>query len=165
VNDLPERYLVSGRMVSLWKEICQARPHCRVSYRGPLHPRLDADFRNDIGHHAAHYEQQHDAIVIFDTKDAGTVRKVVGYTEFYEKVLDLFGALELAATYHKTFTFTSTGGLSDCLLSELRCSDLRQRSASFQIVQKVRPWPPRARWKRQRISKASRLTVQSFAVL
>jgi predicted RNA-binding Zn-ribbon protein involved in translation (DUF1610 family) len=64
-------------------------------------PVLDTDFRNGIGHHAAHYEQENDAIVIFDTKDAGTVNRVVGYTEFCEKVLDLFAAFELAATYHQ----------------------------------------------------------------
>lgn len=48
-------------------------------------PVLDTDFRNGIGHHAAHYEQDPDAIVIFDTKDAGTVSRVMGYTEFCEK--------------------------------------------------------------------------------
>jgi hypothetical protein len=63
-------------------------------------PVLDTDFRNGIGHHAAHYEQEHDAIVIFDTRDAGTVSEVICYTEFCEKLLDLFGAFELAATYH-----------------------------------------------------------------
>jgi len=63
-------------------------------------PVLDTDFRNGIGHHAAHYEQADDAIVIFDTKDAGTVSRVIGYTEFCEKVLDLFAAFELAAMYH-----------------------------------------------------------------
>jgi hypothetical protein len=31
-------------------------------------PVLDTDFRNGIGHHAAHYEREHDSIVIFDTK-------------------------------------------------------------------------------------------------
>jgi hypothetical protein len=68
-------------------------------------PELDTDFRNGIGHHAAHYEQEHDTIVIFDTKDAGTVSRVVGYTEFSEKVLDL-PAIRVAA-----------------------CSDVRQNSA------------------------------------
>lgn len=63
-------------------------------------PVLDTDFRNGIGHHAAHYEAQHDAIVIFDTKDSGTLSRVVGYTEFCQKVLDLFAAFELAAMYH-----------------------------------------------------------------
>jgi hypothetical protein len=63
-------------------------------------PVLDTEFRNGIGHHAAHYEQEHDAIVVFDTKDAGTVSRVVGHTEFCEKVLDLFAAFELAAMYH-----------------------------------------------------------------
>jgi predicted RNA-binding Zn-ribbon protein involved in translation (DUF1610 family) len=61
---------------------------------------VDTDFRNAIGHHAAHYEREPDAIVIFDTKDAGTVSRVVGYTEFCEKVFDLFAAFELAAMYH-----------------------------------------------------------------
>jgi hypothetical protein len=63
-------------------------------------PVLDTDFRNGIGHHAAHYEQEHDVIVIFDTKDAGTVSRVIGYTEFCEKVVDLFATFELAAMYH-----------------------------------------------------------------
>jgi len=61
-------------------------------------PMLDTDFRHGIGHHAAHYEQEYDAIVIFDTKDAGTVSRVVGYAEFREKVLDLSAAFELAAS-------------------------------------------------------------------
>ncbi len=39
---------------------------------------LDTEFRNGIGHHAAHYEQEADAIVISDTKDAGAVSRVVG---------------------------------------------------------------------------------------
>ena len=63
-------------------------------------PVLDTDFRNGIGHHAAHYEQEHDVIVVYDTKEAGTVSRVIGYTEFCEKVLDLFAAFELAAAYH-----------------------------------------------------------------
>jgi predicted RNA-binding Zn-ribbon protein involved in translation (DUF1610 family) len=63
-------------------------------------PVLDTEFRNGIGHNSAHYEQEHDAIVVYDTKDAGTVSQVVGYTDFCGKVLDLFGAFELAATYH-----------------------------------------------------------------
>jgi predicted RNA-binding Zn-ribbon protein involved in translation (DUF1610 family) len=61
---------------------------------------LDTDFRNGIGHHAAHYEREHDAIVIFDSKDAGTISRVLSYTEFCQKVLDLFAAFELAAMYH-----------------------------------------------------------------
>jgi predicted RNA-binding Zn-ribbon protein involved in translation (DUF1610 family) len=63
-------------------------------------PVLDTDFRNGIGHNAAHYEQEQDVIVIFDTKDAGAVSRVVSYTQFCEKVLDLFAAFELAAMYH-----------------------------------------------------------------
>jgi hypothetical protein len=63
-------------------------------------PVLDTGFRNAVGHNAAHYEQEHDCIVIFDTRDAGSVSRVVGYTQFCEKVLDLFAAFELAAMYH-----------------------------------------------------------------
>jgi hypothetical protein len=63
-------------------------------------PVLDTDFRNGIGHHAAHYEPELDGIVIFDTKDAGTVDRVMGYTEFCDKVLTLFAAFEMAAAYH-----------------------------------------------------------------
>jgi hypothetical protein len=63
-------------------------------------PVLDTDFRNGIGHHSAHYEQGPDAIMIFDAKDSGTVSRVVGYTEFCQKVLDLFAAFELAVRFH-----------------------------------------------------------------
>lgn len=63
-------------------------------------PVLDTDFRNGIGHHSAHYEQEPDTVVVFDSKDPGTVSCVVGYTEFCEKVLDLFAAFELAARFH-----------------------------------------------------------------
>jgi hypothetical protein len=191
VNELAERYLVSGRIVSLWKEIFSVRnsfvrcydyvqplmtvKYWKEEYREPvtlsdkrfnelrqlyidcfetlfrllvlaigfeviIHhrtleiptqkgamtlerfeqlpnaakrdhlakfpiedvfmPVLDTGFRNGIGHHAAHYEQEHDVIVIFDTKEAGTVSRVMGYTELCEKALDLFTAFELAAMYH-----------------------------------------------------------------
>jgi hypothetical protein len=63
-------------------------------------PVLDTDFRNGVGHNSAHYEQEPDAIVIFDSKDSGTVSRVMGYTEFCEKVLDLFAAFELAVRFH-----------------------------------------------------------------
>ena len=61
---------------------------------------IDTDFRNGIGHHSAHYERDADCIVLYDTKDAGTVSRVVGYTEFCDKVLTLFAAFELGAIYH-----------------------------------------------------------------
>jgi hypothetical protein len=58
-------------------------------------PVLDTDFRNGIEHHAAHYEQEHDAIVIFDTR-VSTVSRGSWLPEFGEKVLDLFVDFELA---------------------------------------------------------------------
>lgn len=64
-------------------------------------PVLDTDFRNGIGHHSAHYEQEPDAIVVFDSKESGTVSRVMGYTEFCDKVLDLFAAFELAVRFHR----------------------------------------------------------------
>jgi hypothetical protein len=63
-------------------------------------PVMDTEFRNGLGHHAAHYERELDSILIYDTKDAGTVSRIVGYTEFCEKLLSLFAAFELAAMYH-----------------------------------------------------------------
>jgi hypothetical protein len=63
-------------------------------------PVLDTDFRNGVGHHAAHYEPEPDCIVIFDSKGAGTVDRVIGYTEFCDKVLTLFAVFEMAAAYH-----------------------------------------------------------------
>ncbi len=65
-------------------------------------PIIDTDFRNGIGHNAAHYEHEADCIVLYNTKDAGQVKRVVTYTEFCEKVLALFAAFELAAMYHHT---------------------------------------------------------------
>jgi len=63
-------------------------------------PVLDTEFRNGIGHHAAHYEQESDCIVIFDTKDAGTVSGIIRYTELCQKVFELFATFELATIYH-----------------------------------------------------------------
>jgi hypothetical protein len=74
-------------------------------------PVLDTGFRNGIGHNAAHYEPEHDAIIVYDTKDAGTVSRVVGYTEFCEKVLDLFAAFELAAMYYQDLHISLGGRL------------------------------------------------------
>ena len=95
---------VAGPLESL-AEVCSRAMGISHIAKFPIEdlfmPVLDTDFRNGIGHHAAHYEQEQDAIVIFDTKDAGTVSRVVGYTEFGEKVLDLFAAFELAAMYHR----------------------------------------------------------------
>ena len=76
-------------------------------------PVLDTDFRNGIGHRAALHEQDPDAIVIFDTKDAGTVSRVMVYTEFCEKVLDLFAAFELAAMYHHDLHIYVGGRFTD----------------------------------------------------
>lgn len=61
---------------------------------------LDTDFRNGVGHHTTHCEQEHDDIIIFGTRDAGTVNRIVGYTGFCERMLDPFAAFELAAIYH-----------------------------------------------------------------
>ena len=82
-------------------------------------PVLDTDFRNGIGHHAAHYEQEHDAVVIFDTKDAGKISRVVGYTEFCERCLICLPPLNSRPYITTTFTFTSAGGLPDSLPLEL----------------------------------------------
>jgi len=45
-------------------------------------PVLDTEFRNGIGHHAAHYDAGKDEIVLYDTKDSGVVTRTIGYTGF-----------------------------------------------------------------------------------
>jgi hypothetical protein len=70
---------------------------------------LDADFRNAIGHHSAHYNSDADRIILVNARYAGRVSQVVGYTEFCEKVLNLFGAFELATIYYHD-THLATGG-------------------------------------------------------
>lgn len=64
-------------------------------------PVIDADFRNGIGHHSAHYEAERDEIILYDTKHPGKMKRAVGYTEFCDKLLSLFAAFELAAMYHQ----------------------------------------------------------------
>jgi hypothetical protein len=61
---------------------------------------LDTDFRNSIGHHSAHYEADTDEVVVFHSKKVGTGATRMRYTEFCNKVLDLFAAFELAVMYH-----------------------------------------------------------------
>jgi hypothetical protein len=62
-------------------------------------PVLDIDFRNSIGHHSAHYEADSDTVVVYESKGS-KINKVINYTDFCNKVLDLFAAFELAVMYH-----------------------------------------------------------------
>jgi predicted RNA-binding Zn-ribbon protein involved in translation (DUF1610 family) len=67
-------------------------------------PALDAPFRNAIGRHATHYEKASDRIIIYDSRydSRGSSKPAssIGYTEFSNKVLQLFSAFELATMYH-----------------------------------------------------------------
>ena len=63
-------------------------------------PLLDADFRNGIGHHTAHYEAETDQVVLHSIKGTGKVGRNMSYTEFCEKTLSLFAGFELATMYH-----------------------------------------------------------------
>ena len=63
-------------------------------------PVLDADFRNRIGHHSAHYDASTDEVIAYPSKKAGGVARKMRYTDFVHKVLALFAVFELAAIYH-----------------------------------------------------------------
>ncbi len=73
---------------------------------------LDMKLRNGISHHEAHYDAGMDEIVLYDTKQPATVGRRIGYTEFCDKVLRLFAAVELAATYHHALHIQADGRLS-----------------------------------------------------
>ncbi len=62
-------------------------------------PVIDSDLRNNVGHNSAHYDPERDEIVLYDTKDSGTVKRTMLYNEFCDRVLKLFAAFELAAMY------------------------------------------------------------------
>ena len=61
---------------------------------------LDTKLRNGIGHHQAHFDSGADEVVLYDTKQASTVERRIGYTDFCDKVLRQVAAVELGATYH-----------------------------------------------------------------
>lgn len=62
-------------------------------------PVLDTEFRNGIGHNAAHYDAEHDLIELYDSKGSGEITRKVPYTEFCQKLVDLFSAFEIAVQY------------------------------------------------------------------
>ena len=61
---------------------------------------LDRDLRNGIGHNAAHYDAQSDEISLVTSKGGATLTRRIGYTDFCNRVLNLFEAAELASVYH-----------------------------------------------------------------
>ena len=71
---------------------------------------LETNLRNGIGHHAAHYDSELDEVVLYDMKGAASDQKI-GYTQFCDKVLRLFAAVELAATYHHGLHIQADGRL------------------------------------------------------
>ena len=72
---------------------------------------LDMKLRNGISHHQAHYDAGADEVVLYDTRQTGSVERRIGYTEFCDKVLQQVGALELAATYHHALHIQADGRL------------------------------------------------------
>ena len=62
---------------------------------------LDTQFRNSIGHNAAHYDPESDTVVTCDPRTLGKEQRI-SYTEFCDKVLLLFAVFELAVIYHHT---------------------------------------------------------------
>ncbi len=72
---------------------------------------LDRSLRNGIGHNAAHYEGESDEVHLFDSRGGGTVAGRMGYTEFCDRVLQMFEAMELAAVYHHCLHISVEGRL------------------------------------------------------
>ena len=73
---------------------------------------LDKGLRNGIGHNAAHYEDESDEVHLFDSRRGAKVAERMGYTEFCNRVLHLFEAMELAAIYHQWLHISVDGRLA-----------------------------------------------------
>ena len=61
---------------------------------------LDRELRNGIGHNSVHYKGESDEVHLFDSRGGATIASRIGYTEFCDRVLELFESMELAAVYH-----------------------------------------------------------------
>ena len=72
---------------------------------------LDRDLRNGIGHNAAQYDGESDEVRLFDSRGGATVAGQMGYTDFCDRVLQLFEAMELAAVYHHSLHISVEGRL------------------------------------------------------
>jgi hypothetical protein len=75
-------------------------------------PVLDTDFRNGIGHHSAHYEQEPDAIVIFDSKDSERSAGSWAIRSFARRCWICSRRLSSRSVSITTFTSTLMGGSS-----------------------------------------------------
>ena len=72
---------------------------------------FDMELRNGIGHHQAHFDAGADEVVLYDTKEGGSVERRIGYTEFCDAVLREVAAVELAANYHHALHIQADGRL------------------------------------------------------
>ena len=72
---------------------------------------LDADLRNGIGHHSAHYEPDSDEIVLYDVQKGETVMRQMSYTRFVFSVLWLMEVFEFSARYYAWLHVNADGRL------------------------------------------------------
>jgi hypothetical protein len=63
-------------------------------------PLIDTDLRNGVGHNSVHFDKESDQIVLYDSKGAGKASRILGYTDFCDRVVRVFSGLELALMYH-----------------------------------------------------------------
>lgn len=90
--------------MSLWdyEAMPNANKHT-VLQRYPIHdlflPAMDSKLRNGIGHHSAFYSPEADEVVYYEQQGKDLVKCRISYTEFVDKVLMVYSALELAALY------------------------------------------------------------------
>ena len=74
-------------------------------------PLIDTELRNRVGHNSAHFEKQSGQIVMFDSKGSAAVSRKMGYTEFCDRVVNLFAAFELAVMYQNGLHLSVNGRL------------------------------------------------------
>lgn len=60
---------------------------------------MDSKLRNGIGHHSANYDIDTDAVIYYEMKGSQKTERRLSYTEFCDKIIKLFSALELAIIY------------------------------------------------------------------
>lgn len=62
-------------------------------------PFIDSKLRNGIGHHAAHYDVKLDSIHYVNENEKGATHFQISYVRFCEKVVRLYGQLEIVSIY------------------------------------------------------------------
>jgi DNA-directed RNA polymerase subunit RPC12/RpoP len=60
---------------------------------------MDSKLRNGIGHHSANYDIETDTVIYYEIKGSNKTERQLSYTEFCDRIIKLFSAIELAIIY------------------------------------------------------------------